>query len=244
MSLVVLVYNCGYMADQAAESAYTKLLKQIEQIEGAVSAVGSAAIDISGSFANAPGRKAPSYRDMLVKINEIEKSKARVPKAAPAVQAAAPQAAQPVAPQVQVQQVKQEELAQLPTERKEGTNVYAGKELAELVRSLPVKIPKVGKHKLKREKDANLVLPNLSLVDQVAELERILDAINAKALHGDELDMVASELYGLVERVNAEKKQLKKGRSSNADDYQLLELRDQRIEAVAAALTDAEKAGE
>ncbi|MCL4379679.1 MAG: hypothetical protein M1160_03635 [Candidatus Marsarchaeota archaeon] len=222
------------MADQAAESAYAKLLKRIEQIEGAASSAGNPAVDISGSFAYEPDRKAPSYKDMLAVINEIERVKARVPKAAPAAQTVAPPPPQ----------VKQEELAQLPTEQKEGANLYAGKELVELAKSLPVKIPKIGKHKLKREKAANLVLPNLSLIDQVAELERLLDAINAKALRGDELDTVASELYGLVEQVNAEKKQLKKGRLPSADEYQLMELRDQRIEAVAAALTSAEKAGE
>ena len=235
------------MADQLGETAYSRLVRQITEIENSVSMNEEATADISGSFmANPSSGKAPTYKSLLDVINEIEK-KGRpqptrpVPKPAPQTQVAQP--AKPAEAQVQ-QPVQQEELAQLPVAQKESPNVYAGKELAALSKALPVRIPRFGAHRFKKANAADLVLPNLSLADQIAELERILEGINSGVVHGDDIGTARDELYGLVEQVNLEKKKLTKGKPPSPDDYAALQLRDKRIEDVMAALERAEKAGE
>lgn len=232
------------MADQADETAYSRLVRQITEIENSVSRNDKSSIDISGSFtAEQKAGEAQTYRSLLDLISEMQRK--GKPQSSRQAQKPASQAVQPAKAVEAVQQpVQQEELAQLPTAQRESPKAYAGKEMAELSKSLPIHIPRFGAHSFKKANAANLVLPNLSLADQVAELERILEGINTGVLRGDDLETVRSEIYGLVNQVNQEKKRLAKGKPISPDEYAALQLRDKRIEDVAAALEQAEKAGE
>lgn len=237
-----------YMADQVDETAYSRLVKQITEIESSASRLEKATADISDSFDRPAAGKTATYKSLLDKINEIERrgrpqqrQQARVQPQPQAVQEQPAPAAAPAQPPHMVQQ---EELLQQPAPQGTSAKVYAGKELAELTRSLPVHIPRFGVHKLKKVNAADLVLPNLSVADQIAELERILEGINAGAFRGEDFETVRDEVYGLVEQVNREKKKLKSGKPLGEYEYSMLALRDQRIEDAVSVLERMEKEGE
>ncbi len=240
------------MADQEGGTLYSKLAGQIGEIESTAKRQEASTVDISGSF-DAPFTKSTtSYKALINVIIEIEKkggffqrqrptAKPLPPVAMAQVVVQAQQAQQPVElPPIQLQAA---ELQQEPVQQ-ESQKIYAGRELSELAKSLPLHIPRFGEHKLKKQNSADLVLPNLSLSDQVAELERILEGLTTGALGGDDLDTVRSEVYGLAMQVNNEKKGLKgKNKQLGSDEYSLWTLRDQRIEEVISAMKQREGAG-
>ena len=249
------------MADQEEGTLYERMVKQIAEIEASTARTTASTIDISESFSDDQKKGTASYKSILSIIEEVErkgsifqrqKQQARPleqPKQAQEVQAAPPQPSIQAAQQVQAAQptVHQEELAQQPAVKpaqQEAVQDTAAKELAELTKELPVHVPRFGIHKIKMVKRTDLVLPNLSLQDQVAELERILDGVRSGVLHKDDLQTVKTEVYGLAGVVNDEKKAMKKGAKPPSDEYAMLALRDQRIEEVMAALQQREKAGE
>lgn len=240
------------MADQEDGTLYSKLVRQIEEIEGTAKRREESTVDISGSFDAAFSKSATTYKALLNVIIETEKKGGFFQRQRPAAKPQPPEAAeqavvQPRQPQQPVElppiQSQAAELQQQPVQQ-ESQKVYAGRELSELAKSLPLHIPRFGEHKLKKQDPADLVLPNLSISDQVAELERILEGLKAGALGGDDLDTVRSEVYGLAMQVNNEKKELKgKNKQLGSEEYSLWTLRDQRIEEVISAMKQRERAG-
>ena len=99
----------------------------------------------------------------------------------------------------------------------------------------------IGEIKLKRINTKDLVLPNLSLSDQVEELQRIIDGLRSGMFNEDELGVVVQEVYGLRQQVDDEKKELRKRKSEQSqDEFTLWTLRDQRL---ADAISLIEKKG-
>ncbi len=248
-------YSFGRMEDQQGESEYSRLLKKISEIEGSTKRQEAGIADISGSFGAGSKKSSITYQALLNTILESERRGGafRRPGQAPGrPQPMQPQAAQPeliVQPEVRpieqapIQQPEQLAMMQQPQlEQKESSKVYAGKELKELTKLLPVHVPEFGEHKLKRTVTTELVLPNLSLADQVAELERILEGLTSGSLATTDVSTISEEVYGLLKKVNAEKQELqKKKKQLEGDEFQLWKLRDQRIKEVITQLEMAKK---
>jgi hypothetical protein len=104
-------------------------------------------------------------------------------------------------------------------------------ELGSIIRNLgPIK--KFSGIKMKRVNTSQLVLPNLTLADQIAELERIIEGLKENVFDNEHMQIVIEELTGLNQVVSDAKK---KGVVSKSElEQSLINLRDERlIEALA-----------
>ncbi|MGC8648735.1 MAG: hypothetical protein ACP5UN_00740 [Candidatus Micrarchaeia archaeon] len=97
---------------------------------------------------------------------------------------------------------------------------------------------KVGnKSKIVKEKISikDLVLPSLSISDQILELERIIEGLNEKVFDSEHLEVVAEEVYGLQMVIEGEQK-AKKAAVSELE-RSLIALRNQRLSDALAILS-------
>jgi len=213
------------------ETLYSRLAKQVAEIEKEAQRPPVGTVDISASFASNVKKGGITYQELLDKVGEVERhggvfQKQRVPAAK----------AQPMQ-----QQVRGTEVLQQPVKIavKESAKSNAQKELSELTRALPVHAPVFGASGAKAG-EQNLVLPSLSIPDQIAELERILEGLTAGIFTADDISTVRAEVYGLAMQVNKEKKELEKSKKSvDPDSVALWVLRDQRISDLLARLKKA-----
>ena len=97
--------------------------------------------------------------------------------------------------------------------------------IAEKLGSIKTNIPDITR---KRINTKYLVLPNLSIADQISELERITEGLKENVFDPDHIDIVVQEIYGLQQVVNDAKKKSKK-EELNSLEQSLWELRDQRL---------------
>ena len=154
---------------------------------------------------------------------EREKQKVVQPEVPAAVQQTVQQP-QPPQPAAQPQPI------QAPPPQVDKVKENAKAELKQFTKSINQQPVTQIKIKLKKVNIKDLVLPNLSLVDQVGELERIIDGLRGQMFDKDELTIVAEEIYGLAKQVEAEKKEVsKKKRELTDEEYPLWLLRDQRL---------------
>jgi hypothetical protein len=205
-------------------SKYESALKLIEEIEQSSVKMQSAEIDMSGSFVSESKPAPQNYEDILSLINEIER-KGRMFSHQKPIQVERRSAEQQAQPQPEMQNAPVQ--AGTPVTIKAENN--AKEELEQLTKVLPLNIPLFSDSKLKRVNISDLVLPNLSMMDQVAELERIIEGIKGGAFNNEDIYIVKEELYGLAKEVNEENKELKKRESYAENDYQLRLLREQRL---------------
>lgn len=216
------------MPDQEGATTYSRLVKQIEELEASSQKAESGNVDISRSFLAGGSDNRADYKAVIDVVEEIEKKggvfqKQRQAREEPAQKGRQAEQVPLTTPAIEEQvAVSPESLASYNAE------VRAQKELEELTKSLPVKMPLFEAQKI-RKVDPDLVLPNLSLSDQVAELERIIDGLRSNIFVGDEREIVEEELYGLLETVQKEKKTMKKKKSVSEDEIQLLGVRDKRL---------------
>ena len=82
-----------------------------------------------------------------------------------------------------------------------------------------------------------LVLPNLSVGDQVAELERIVEGLNEHVFNEDQLAMVRRELEGLKSSIEVESD---KNRGALEIERTFVKLRDQRLEEALGLIGESE----
>lgn len=154
-----------------------------------------------------------------------QQKKAAAPSAAPAKPYAAPQAPmqQYTAPQPSVQTQQPTPPAQSPKPR---TNIFKGlegaaAELADAVSHAEKGIAQV----YERKPASDLVLPTLSLNDQLSELEKINLALDGNLFDNEQLGIVKTESLGLA-------RSLRKGKPSQDYQKELVELRDKRLKEV------------
>ena len=81
--------------------------------------------------------------------------------------------------------------------------VSAGEELAKIVKESSVAPPPAEPVYVKSTRD--LVLPKLSITDQVAELGKIVDNLREGRFESDQLAIVKEEIRGLAEELSSEK---------------------------------------
>ena len=226
------------MADENADE-YMKLVGLIKDVEAAAPREEQTAIDMSQTFVatavQAPGRS--SYREALKTISAVENTKHIEPKrraqgqphlAMAGVQQAAtsqfvpsmpttPQA--PQAPQTSPVPQQQFEQPQIKTKVEEEAKQFAAR--------MPLQKVTVN---VKRLNMKELVLPSLSMADQISELERIIEGIHESVFDQDHITIVVEEVYGLQQSIEKQEKDLKKKHIELSPlEQSLLALREQRI---------------
>lgn len=99
------------------------------------------------------------------------------------------------------------------------------KELNKVARKFGARQPSMKKKKIKTEA---LVLPNLSLTDQIAELERIIEGLNEMVFDQEHLAVITEEIRGLRQTAVDEAK-AKRRDKLNSLEQSLWDLRNQRL---------------
>jgi hypothetical protein len=147
----------------------------------------------------------------------------------------------PIYPTATIQEPQPPEEAQKPTEFVASVaNAVAGaergvipamqaaeKEIREIISRIPLQ-----KHRIevRHVNIKDLVLPSLSISDQVSELERIIEGLRASAFDQDHLSVVAEEVYGLRQEVNRLAREMKKKQAEmNPLDKTLWTMREERL---------------
>jgi hypothetical protein len=205
-------------------SKYENTLKLIEEIEQTSTKAQSAEIDMSGSFVSESAQAPQNYKDLISLINEIER-KGRIFSRQKPIQTERRVAEQQLQPKNEIQEIQVSKGPAQPIKAERS----AKEELEHLTKELPLNIPLFSDSKLKRVKTSELVLPNLSIMDQVAELERIIEGIKGGAFNNEDIYIVKEELYGLAREINYENKKLKKNKAYDDKDYQLKLMRKERL---------------
>ncbi len=129
------------------------------------------------------------------------------------------------------------------TQRRQG----AATELSNIVNKLqqPQQARLFPEIKLKKKVNMKeLVLPNLSIADQISELERIIEGLRENIFDSEQTDIVMQEIYGMEQTVMDEKKKLKgKPPSENELEKSLYDIRDQRLTEAATLLQQLQRQG-
>ncbi len=107
----------------------------------------------------------------------------------------------------------------------------------EMLKQIP--LPKFKYMSAKKVDVEQMVLPSLSMSDQIAELERIIEGMKENIFDADHFEIVMEEVYALVKTVNDRKKRMKKsGAKVSALEQSLWLLRDRRLEEAIGAISN------
>jgi uncharacterized protein YoaH (UPF0181 family) len=89
----------------------------------------------------------------------------------------------------------------------------------------------------KRIKISDLVLPSLSLADQISEVERIIEGLREGVFDKEHMEIVSQEIFGLQQVVDQMRKE-QKGTAAETGTLEksLTELRDQRLSEAASLI--------
>jgi len=227
------------------------LLDVIANIEKGASKEDVSFVDITPIGSSSMVQRVP-YLELVAKLNEIESQGERISKEKPRqvqphlVTAGLAQAAysQPqviykqkpeAAAEHEMPAAQQPAAEAKPVVAEAPKEVQAAKaELSGIVRKIGA-VAKMPKIKVKRINVSELVLPNLTLADQIAELERIIEGLNEHVFDSEHLAIVVEELEGLNQVIEDAKKKKKIAPKSDLE-RSLFELRDQRLAEALALL--------
>ncbi len=206
---------------QEASADYDELTKVVSDIDSASAATERQMIkiDMSSLFAANQPQKV-RYADLLGIIEGVESRRAifggqRVQQAAPAEESRG--AKTPFEQQV---------------EQAIGPEAAAPAELQ--VPATPAALKGI---RIKRVNFKELVLPNLSIPDQVSELERIIEGAREGVFDQGHLDVVKQEVYGLYYFIELQRRQITKEKKKlNSLEQSMWTLRDQRLVDTIAAI--------
>ncbi|MGC8537481.1 MAG: hypothetical protein ACP5MZ_00660 [Candidatus Micrarchaeia archaeon] len=223
-------------------NTYSDLVKYLGELEGKATQSPRSTINLSQLFDMKKEGSSITYIDMLNLIDSLESRKpirgVEGQKIAPhmevagVTQAQYSQVGQVAAPQVQPQKAA---VAEQPLA---GKGAAAGVEVADLTRE--INVPKIKGFDIKKINESDLVLPNLSMADQISELEKILEGLKENVFDDKHIGVVIEELYGLADVTNQEKRRLKKNRISMSQlEQSLWALRDDRLATAISLLTSA-----
>ncbi len=195
---------------------YDELAKTVGDIDAAGPASERAAIkiDVSNLFAAAPQQRV-KYDDLLTKIENVESKRIIF-----GTQKAAQQAQQ----QTEVRGAKS------PFEEQVEKAVAPGQGGAETELQVPSTPDALKGIRVKKVNFKDLVLPNLSMPDQVSELERIIESVREGVLDQEHVDVVKQEVYGLYYYIELQRRQVvKEKKKLNSLEQSMWNLRDQRL---------------
>jgi len=111
----------------------------------------------------------------------------------------------------------------------------ARKEFEALKEKLGGIAPKIRELKRPKVKSGDLVLPTLSLTDQISELERIIEGVKENIFDKEHMDIVKLEVFGLNEIIErSERAKRKQAKAANAEaattiEESLVQVRNQRL---------------
>ena len=106
----------------------------------------------------------------------------------------------------------------------------AKKELDTIKERLGEIAPAIKEIRRRRVNTKDLVLPSLSLSDQIAELERIIEGVKENVFDVEHLDIVKQEVYGLSAVDERAQKERKKSSAPGSIEDSLLAVRMQRLQ--------------
>jgi hypothetical protein len=243
------------------ENDYQKLVKLIDEVEAVSVKSDSSFIDLSGTMEQMQMVKSKSYREMLEMIESVEGGRRiretpgqMLPPQQPPMPQPRPAKQQKQrieeprveAPSPSPVQFTQNEIATpeipsaLEADRKKES---VANELSQMAKRFTSLTPSIREFTRKKINVKDLVLPNLSIADQISELERIIEGLNERVFDSEHIPIVAQEVYGLRQVVADEKKKMKsKQQGVQSLEESLWELRDQRL-AEASSLLEQSGAG-
>ena len=103
----------------------------------------------------------------------------------------------------------------------------------------PIDLPKFKYMSAKKVDVDQMVLPGLSMSDQIAELERIIEGVRENIFDAEHFEIVMEEVYSLVKAVNDRKKKIKKsGAQASALEQSLWLMRDKRLHEAINAINN------
>ena len=193
----------------STKSEYEQVVAYIKGIEASTQKPQQSSIDVSKLFETNENSNSHTYLDLLSRIDSIESNRGG--------QRIRSQKTMPKESQLIASGVEQSSRASaVPT---------AAQQSFEVPESRPQ--PKI---KVKfNEKD--LVLPKLSIADQISELERIIEGLKEQVFDENHKEVVLQEIYGLSAYIERSSKDLRKRKITlNQTEQSLWALRQQRLD--------------
>ena len=193
----------------STKSEYEQAVAYIKGIEASSQKPQQSSIDLSRLFDSNENPNSHTYLDLISRIDSIESSRGG--------QRIRSQKTMPKESQLIASGVEQSSRASaVPA---------AEKQSFEVPESNPQ--PKI---KVKfNEKD--LVLPKLSIADQISELERIIEGLKEQVFDESHKEVVMQEIYGLSAYIERSSKDLRKRKMTlNQTEQSLWSLRQQRLD--------------
>lgn len=202
--------------------SYQELLKDIAPIDTPVQSAQAKTIDISGTLTGKSAVHGENYWSLLETVGEIESvGHGKVDY---------------IARERASRQQALKHVAIGPAGAPAATEAPKS-DLAAIAGDIASSIPILKGLKIQRVNTKELVLPNLSLADQIAELERIIEGLTENVFDKDHMDIVVLEVYGLRDAVKGFKKGVKRrGKPLSTLEQSLWSIRDQRISDAIALL--------
>jgi len=247
------------------DDEYSQILKLIREVEASYAKKEVAFVNISDIISGKSiSEQKPDYQSVMQLVYSVEPARVehkavqkpvQLPQAVGYTEAQAPQLAtqeqqppeQPVTaaqaiigvekeilPAIQKVKAKTKKEIQEALPAIQGVKAKAEKEIRELASKIPSAKSMM---KFRHINVADLVLPTLSISDQVSELERIIEGLRENMFDQEHLAIVSQEVYGLQQEANRAAKELKKSHAElNATDQTLFSMREQRLNDAIALL--------
>ncbi|MEM3208346.1 MAG: hypothetical protein QXE33_00240 [Candidatus Micrarchaeaceae archaeon] len=188
---------------------YEDAIRLVGEIESASTQAESVIIDPGSALRNSIQEKAYSYEDAYRIISSMEGVKAQ--------------------PQATVQQQPQQIQHARPAE----AAVKAAEEIRKLVGKASAEFEESMLHEMRKVKVGKLILPTLSLQDQLSELEKINEGLDENVFNDEQLKVIRQEVFGLAETLRYEKP-----KSLDAFQASLAAMRAKRLEEAEARLSN------
>ncbi len=190
----------------------------------------SAQIDMSDVFANRLQLKKLSYADVGQLIERGEKGTAYKPEAAQAPQPAQQAHAQP-APQRPQPQPQPQPAPRVPKHELSKDMNGAAERLRSMVGGAGKEFATDVSTKIEEAKEANLVLPKLSLQDQISDLDKMKEGIDEHVFDAEQLHIIEEEVDGM-ERISTRESKS----TLNDEQRELVIMRNQRLKELKGRL--------
>lgn len=202
----------------------------MESIEKDSSKVDLHNIDIAEISSRQLGRTKPLFKDLLPAAMSIEMSYMKATTSAKQAVQGASAAKQQSSINVQRSAVPEQRL--LPSQMiKDEIGAFAEK-----LSHRSEENPKTIKMMITGKED--LVLPRLSISDQISELEQIIEGLSENVFDKQHMQIIKKEIYGLTQEIEKERKGREYKAESSSTEQSLILLRDQRLSEAKAILRD------
>ena len=219
------------------ETNYASMVKEVMEIEASAQKPEFSSADVSSVFSPAGNEKVVTYRDMVSIVESIESKKVESRQKVVNPQVLLQQQAQPhmvmtglkqmTTSQVlpNVQQPAQPQPKPEYVEQKQ--KIQAKNEMKSAASKLQRKSAKVN---VKHINVSDMVLPSLSMADQISELERVIEGLRERVFDQEHLEIVVQEVYALKQVVEKQDKEMKKQHANlTALEQSMWQVRAQRL---------------